>query len=1375
MIRFLTSRKTPPRKRRSAGYRTGLLGRRSKAGHFRHCLEALEDRTLLATGIFIENFSADVNPNLSGYDSAQDGFRFEHSKANPEFADTLPISTDKIAQDATFSLPHHLFLNGTDRITFPDVVADEYVALAKVNWLGEVVITFVGAGGNTLTFDPPTVYYEIRSASATHETLGDNGQPLGPITAIQLNAFESYFDDITVLVQSSGPIPNRNPQIVNDQFVVRPNIISELDVLQNDSDPDNDFLEITAVGPAGRGTVVVNQRGSVDYTPRGGFIGVDSFPYTVSDGEGGIGSGLATVRVNTPPTGFGDHYQVSHDFFGAYDSPFELLDNDPPDADVGDAVQVLEVSNGRFGTVTFSPDGRFTYHPTTPDGRLLSDNFTYRITDGHFISDPINVGIDVDNQRPVAVGGSIVADHYAPTPLRRSFFYGDQDGDKVTATIFDHERPDYATINLTVIDGRVDVEYQTFSGRAIGPDQFTYRLTDVYGGEDRAVVEVVVPNQAPVAFDHTRLLDHDELGRPFSDNLLVGLSRDLDGDPLTVHSFSDPAYGSLTVNKQDGTFIYMPDGGILADSFTFSVTDGHTVSNLASFVFRGPNTPPRAWDDFYFLPTGQSDVPYSASPSVTPNDRIVNSSGVLRHGLPNRVGHDIDDDGDELIAVKLSDPAHGHLDFRSDGTFTYTTSLSNFGTDSFTYVAFDGYEASNVATVTVYQDPGELIVRSDSYTVALGTGPVGYAALDVTQRPTPLVNDNFSTGFPLLPLIRAVKLWSRPDRGFLVSPTHGTGIRNIDGLPGGFAGSVDRVLNVVAPFDDRIEDDGGFAYYSDSIGTTEFRYYLEYTTFDQALDSTRHTSSQATVLIAVTPTQQLDSDGIEDAVEDAAPNQGDGNGDGTPDSSQPRVASLPNATTGQYVTLVGESGTKLFAVEAIAPPAPLPTGVNLPLGTFNYHIVGLEQGQATTVTMLLPSGVHPTTFYKYGPLRDRSDTPEDEGIPHWYEFLYNGRTGTTGAELVDSDSDGLTDRIVLHLIDGAPGDDDLTTNGVIADPGGPAIVDSGPIEPFFTLSPINGPSVAVPGQLVSYSVAFSDGNPAGSYTATIDWGDGTVDSGYTSVSSAGGVTDGRVSFWHTYKTLGDRVVRLTLRDSNGNVRTADLPVTVQLVTFQPDPLDVTRRSLVVGGFDQANDQVVFQPDGSGVRLVYNGYSVGPFSFDGSIVAFGQAGDDVIRVDQRLTRSAMLFGQDGNDILVGSAGTNVLVGGAGDDQLFGYAARDLLFGGLGADTLYGHGPLPGAGDSDLLCSDYAAWEYDPTILASLHNRWQSPASYADRLHNLRYAASPALNNTTVFDDFSGDRLIGGAGLDWFLFSTLDELVDVEQDEEGLGFALRPRRR
>lgn len=54
-----------------------------------------------------------------------------------------------------------------------------------------------------------------------------------------------------------------------------------------------------------------------------------------------------------------------------------------------------------------------------------------------------------------------------------------------------------------------------------------------------------------------------------------------------------------------------------------------------------------------------------------------------------------------------------------------------------------------------------------------------------------------------------------------------------------------------------------------------------------------------------------DGDGASDADEAAAPNQGDGNGDGVPDVDQANVASLRDALTQSYVTIVSAAGTQL--------------------------------------------------------------------------------------------------------------------------------------------------------------------------------------------------------------------------------------------------------------------------------------------------------------------------------------------------------------------------------------------------------------------------------------------------------------------------------
>jgi len=54
-----------------------------------------------------------------------------------------------------------------------------------------------------------------------------------------------------------------------------------------------------------------------------------------------------------------------------------------------------------------------------------------------------------------------------------------------------------------------------------------------------------------------------------------------------------------------------------------------------------------------------------------------------------------------LVAVAISNPAHGTLALNSNGGFTYTPNANYNGPDSFTYQARDGAISSNTATVTI--------------------------------------------------------------------------------------------------------------------------------------------------------------------------------------------------------------------------------------------------------------------------------------------------------------------------------------------------------------------------------------------------------------------------------------------------------------------------------------------------------------------------------------------------------------------------------------------------------------------------------------------------------------------------------------------------
>ena len=112
---------------------------------------------------------------------------------------------------------------------------------------------------------------------------------------------------------------NDDPNAIDDfESVLQNSSANVLDLLTNDlTDPDpafTDNLTITSVGtPSGGGSVVIAQDGqSVIYTPQAGFLGSETFTYTISDGNGGTDTATANVNVvNTLPTAVGYTFTVT--------------------------------------------------------------------------------------------------------------------------------------------------------------------------------------------------------------------------------------------------------------------------------------------------------------------------------------------------------------------------------------------------------------------------------------------------------------------------------------------------------------------------------------------------------------------------------------------------------------------------------------------------------------------------------------------------------------------------------------------------------------------------------------------------------------------------------------------------------------------------------------------------------------------------------------------------------------------------------------------------------------------------------------------------------------------------------------------------------
>ncbi len=171
------------------------------------------------------------------------------------------------------------------------------------------------------------------------------------------------------------------------------------------------------------------------------------------------------------------------------------------------------------------------------------------------------------------------------------------------------------------------------------------------------------------------------------------------------------------------------------------------------------------------------------------------------------------------------------------------------------------------------------------------------------------------------------------------------------------------------------------------------------------------------------PVFDSDGDGLVDAVENLGPGGGDANRDNQLDSSQPYVAT--QAGTGIVGITVATVSTTILRNVQFAPhplPADVPPRADFHVGWLNFTVHQLDSDRELPVTILIDGRSGSNTFYRFGP------TP-DNPAPHWYRFLFDGRTG---AEL-------FADRIVVHFRDGERGDDDLLKNGTLVHAGAPAL------------------------------------------------------------------------------------------------------------------------------------------------------------------------------------------------------------------------------------------------------------------------------------------------------------------------------------------------
>eukprot|EP01105_Mastigella_eilhardi_P028373 TRINITY_DN92_c0_g1_i3.p1 TRINITY_DN92_c0_g1~~TRINITY_DN92_c0_g1_i3.p1 ORF type:complete len:796 (-),score=162.50 TRINITY_DN92_c0_g1_i3:109-2496(-) len=348
------------------------------------------------------------------------------------------------------------------------------------------------------------------------------------------------------------------------------------------------------------------------------------------------------------------------------------------------AVALALTTRPSSGTVTLQNDGSFTYSPT---GAIpQTDQFSYTITDSTGVGCPGTVKL-LFNRQPIANSDTISKVSTAVGATSATFSVSvltndtDPDNDALTAVLA--TQASHGQVTLQPSGTFAFTWDQTFTGT----DSFSYMATDGNLQSSAAVVTFSI-NRPPIAADDIVPKATAVVGQTSVSFGFNVLSNDVDIDAGDKAKLT----ASLVTNTQHGTVLLQPTGTFSftwdetftgTDSFTYFASDGSASSNTASVTFSGVDRPPVASSDTVPMLMSHGATSASFSYNVLSNDRDP-------------------DPADQLTAVLLTQPAHGHVDLSATGAgFTFSSWDSSFtGADSFSYVVTDSQGAqSNSATV----------------------------------------------------------------------------------------------------------------------------------------------------------------------------------------------------------------------------------------------------------------------------------------------------------------------------------------------------------------------------------------------------------------------------------------------------------------------------------------------------------------------------------------------------------------------------------------------------------------------------------------------------------------------------------------------------
>ncbi|MBQ0958590.1 tandem-95 repeat protein [Ideonella sp. 4Y11] len=551
---------------------------------------------------------------------------------------------------------------------------------------------------------------------------------------------------------------NDAPVAVDDALTVAPNGVGQIDVLANDSDPDNSLSELkvtqingqdvvagdrlTLTDGAGTvvGTVGLTADGKLEFRPAQDYNGpVPAVTYTVQDPDGlqDVGTVQFSIGENRGPSAVDDSGSTSEDSPLVVDAVRGVIQGVGADSDPDHdtlTVQGFGVGSsttapggsvaGDWGTLTLRADGSYTFTPNAAaqalgTGDAAQDTFTYTIVDAAGNTDTATLTITVNgvNDSPVAGDVSGVTPFDQPITVDPIANSSDPEGDPlhitsvdghpvtvgVPITLSDSLGHPIATVTLGA-DGRLTVDpVPGFTG----PLDFDYLVADPQGASDTGHAHITVgPNTPPDARDDVVSMNEDTTVTfdPRSND------PDVEGDALTITQINGRdvqpgdsvviTEGTISVNA-DGTLSFTPNanyhGGPISVGYTVSDEFGGSDSATIRITVAPVNDPPVARDDA----NDQVWEDRQASGNVLDNDSDLDGDAL------SVTGFSVDTNGDGVAEAftpgqTATIAGVGSLRLDADGAYVFTPAADYSGPVPLVgYTISDGHGGQDSATLSL--------------------------------------------------------------------------------------------------------------------------------------------------------------------------------------------------------------------------------------------------------------------------------------------------------------------------------------------------------------------------------------------------------------------------------------------------------------------------------------------------------------------------------------------------------------------------------------------------------------------------------------------------------------------------------------------------